>query len=276
MTGAAAEPQPTEKEQATDGARRKRRARYAVLCYIFDGYEPVREVLNPDPEADYVLVTDNPRLTSKTWRVVCDESLMGLSTFDKCYRVRFRPFAYTEAKIVVRIDGSLQVQHPFTPIIDEFERGKYDLCVMIHPERNNIEKEYDVWVRARRYPRIQADKCIAYMRGKGYDFNYRGLYEGAFTIHRRNRFNRQFCKEVLDLHLALGTGGKIERLDQTLTSFVLNSRYADRIKVMAVSRRIIHSGEFLRMYYHNSFQQMPLVVPLIQPYVFDKVVKTKW
>ena len=247
-----------------------------MLCYIFDGYEPVREVLNPDPMADYVLVTDNPRLTSRTWRVVCDESLLGLSTFDKCYRVRFRPFHYTDAKIVVRIDGSIQLLHPLTPVIDEFERGKYDLCVMIHPERNNIEQEYGVWVRARNYPKSQADKCIAYMREQGYDFGYRGLYEGAFTIHRKNRINQTFCQEVLDLHLALGTGGKIERLDQTLTSFVLNSQYRDRIKVMAVSRRIIHDGQFMQMHYHRSYQKMPIVVPMIQQYLFDKVVETKW
>ncbi|MBQ4388015.1 MAG: hypothetical protein II822_10490 [Prevotella sp.] len=246
--------------------------RYCVLSYIFDGYEVVHEVLNPDPEAEYVMVTDDPQMKSDTWRVVYDESLMGLSTFDKCYRVRFRPFNYTDADIVVRIDGSLQVTNPFTPIIDEFERGQYDLCVMIHPERNNIEKEYDVWVKARNYPRSQADKCISYMRKQGYDFNYKGLYEGAFTIHRRNKFNLQFCKDVFDLHLKLGSNGKIERLDQTLTSFVLNTKYRDKVKVMAVSRRIIHDGEFLQMYYHNSYRRMPIVVPMIMPYVFDKVV----
>ena len=245
-----------------------------MLSYIFNGYERLHEVNDPDPNADYVMVTDDPTMTSKTWRIVIDPELEGLSTFDKCYRVRFRPFRYTKEKIVVRIDGSLQVCHPFTPIIEEFEREQADICLMIHPERNNIEKEYDVWVRARNYPRRQADKCINYMRQQGYDFNYRGLYEGAFTIHRRNRFNLRLCREVLDLHLALGTGGKIERLDQTLTSFILNTRYADRCKVMAVSRRIIHTGEFLQMYYHNSYNKMPLVVPLIEPYVFNKVVRT--
>ena len=247
-----------------------------MLCYIFDNYEPVREVINPDPEAEYILVTDNPRLTSSTWHIIVDESLLGLSTFDKCYRVRFRPFDYTSAKIVVRVDGSIQLVNPLTPVIDEFERGKYDICVMIHPERNNIPQEYNVWVAARNYPRAQADRCIAYMREQGYDFCYRGLYEGAFTIHRRNRFNRKFCCEVFSIHQALGTNGKIERLDQTITSFVLNSRYADKIKVMAVSRKIIHDGQFMQMHYHRSYKKMPIVVPMIQQYLFDKVVETKW
>ena len=40
--------------------------RYTVITYIFGNYEKVHEVLEKDPEADYVLVTDNPNLHSDT------------------------------------------------------------------------------------------------------------------------------------------------------------------------------------------------------------------
>ena len=39
--------------------------RYTVLTYIFNGYEQVHEVGEKDPKADYVLVTDDPKLTSR-------------------------------------------------------------------------------------------------------------------------------------------------------------------------------------------------------------------
>ena len=38
--------------------------RYTVLTYIFNDYERVHEVKEKDPDADYVLVTDDPHLTS--------------------------------------------------------------------------------------------------------------------------------------------------------------------------------------------------------------------
>ena len=34
------------------------------------------------PNAEYILVTDDPKLESKTWNVIYDKSLDGLSTFD--------------------------------------------------------------------------------------------------------------------------------------------------------------------------------------------------
>ena len=43
--------------------------RYTVLTYIFNGYEQVHEIKEKDPDADYVLVTDNQRLTSSTCTV---------------------------------------------------------------------------------------------------------------------------------------------------------------------------------------------------------------
>ena len=43
-----------------------------MLSYIFNGYERLHEVNDPDPNADYVMVTDDPTMTSKTWRIVID------------------------------------------------------------------------------------------------------------------------------------------------------------------------------------------------------------
>lgn len=81
--------------------------RYTVLTYIFNGYEFVHEVGEKDPEADYVLVTDDPNLTSETWRVVYS-STPGYSPFAKCYDERFHPFRYADTPIVVRVDGSIE------------------------------------------------------------------------------------------------------------------------------------------------------------------------
>ena len=82
--------------------------RYTVLTYIFNGYEIVQEIGKKDPDADYVLVTDDPNLKSDTWRVVLDQT-RGRSPFGKCYEVRHHPFRYVNTDIVVRIDGSIKM-----------------------------------------------------------------------------------------------------------------------------------------------------------------------
>ena len=115
--------------------------RYSVLTYIFNGYEIVQEIEEKDPEAEYILVTDDPSLKSDTWTIILDQS-RGRSPF--------------HTDIVLRVDGSIKILKSLKPLIDKFENGKYDRCLMIHPRRNTLPEEYDIWCRFRRYPRSQA------------------------------------------------------------------------------------------------------------------------
>ena len=52
-------------------------AKYSILCYIINNYENVKEVIEKDPNAEYILVTDDKNLKSSTWNVVYDESLLS-------------------------------------------------------------------------------------------------------------------------------------------------------------------------------------------------------
>lgn len=247
--------------------------RYTVLTYIFNGYERVHEVLEKDPDADYVLITDDPALRSETWRVVYDP-MPGHSVFAKCYEVRFHPFRYAGTPVVVRVDGSIELKKPLGRIVEQFERGKYDRCLMIHPHRSTLPAEYDVWVRCRNYPREYADKCMTLMRRMGYDFGYRGLYQGCFEVLRDNDVNRAVNDMTFGLLCALATKGKIERIDQTVTSFVLNRFFEGRIKVLPVPEDIITDGGMMQWYLHHSDHPISRKNDTIEPMLFNKPCKT--
>jgi hypothetical protein len=163
--------------------------RYTVLTYIFGGYEQVHEIEEKDPEAEYLLITDDPNLKSDTWQVI-HQPMPDISLFARCYQVRFHPFRYAHTPIVVRVDGSIKVKKPLTPIIDEMERGNYDRCMMIHPHRNTMHEEYAEWIRTRNYPQEQAEKCMKMMWRMGYDFKSRGMFQGCFEVLRDNTVNR--------------------------------------------------------------------------------------
>ena len=246
--------------------------RYTVLTYIFCGYEKVHEIGEKDPEADYVLITDDPQLKSETWQVVYDPMLDTYSPFGKCYDVRFHPFRYAKTPIVVRIDGSVEVRQSLKPIVDEFERGKYDRCVMIHPHRNKMCEEYTEWVRTRNYPLTQATKCMKAMHRFGFDLETRGLIQGCFEVVRNTAVNHDLNDMTFGL-LALMGNGRIERLDQTVTSFVLQ-RFFPKMKLMYVSESIITDGGLMQWYIHNSNTPIPLKADEVQPYLFGKPVTT--
>ena len=246
--------------------------RYTVLTYIFNHYEKVHEVREKDPEADYLLITDDPKLKSETWRVVYDPMLDLYSPFGKCYDVRFHPFRYAKTPIVVRIDGSVEVRQSLKPIVDEFERGKYDRCVMIHPHRNMMRDEYDVWIKTRHYPKEQATRCMKAMERMGYNLNQRGLIQACFEVVRNTAVNHDLNDMTFGL-LALMGNGRIERLDQTVTSFVLQ-RFFPKMKLMCVSESIITDGGLMQWYIHNSDRPIPLKADEVQPYLFGKPVTT--
>ena len=243
--------------------------RYTVLTYIFNGYENVHEVVEKDPDADYVLVTDDPNLKSETWRVVYDP-MPSYSPFAKCYEVRFHPFRYTDTPIVVRIDGSIGVKQSLKPIVDEFERGKYDRCVMMHPYRNTMSVEYGEWVRTRNYPLSQAAKCMKAMERFGFNLETQGMIQGCFEVVRNNTVNNDVNDMVFGLLCLMGTG-KIERIDQTVTTFVVE-RFFKKIKLMAVSENIVTDGKLMQWYWHKSDRLIYTGKP-IQPLINGKPIK---
>ena len=225
--------------------------RYTVLTYIFGGYEIVQEVREKDPNAEYLLITDDPHLTSKTWDVVVDTSMNGWPVMEKCYYVRFHPFQWAHTDTVVRIDGSIEMRQPLTELMTEFFAGKYDRCLMIHPLRNRFDVELDVWVKCRKYPREVADRCLAMMKGFGYDLGYQGMFQGCFEVVRKTAMNLNANR--MTYHLMKYTGGnEIDRLDQHIFSFVINTQFADKMKILHVSEDIVTDGKWMQWYGHHS------------------------
>lgn len=224
--------------------------KYSVLCYIINDYEIVREIGEKDPEAEYILVTDDKNLKSETWTVVYDEDLLKMrSTFDKCYSIRFNVFKYCHAPICIYIDANVQVNKPLTPLIKKFEEGKYDMCLMPHPLRNLFLTEYKAWLRNRRYPFEQAKKFFKLLSDSRYPANYRGIFQGTFKIVRNDKTNSDFERMSLAFLNYLGTEEAIERLDQTVYSFVLNTWFQDK-KILPVSEQILRS-EYMTWYWHK-------------------------
>lgn len=82
--------------------------RYSVVTAIFGrGYEKLREVENPQPDVEYVCVTDDPDLDSPTWRVKLIRDIGTEDPFAKLFEARYRQFDFASSDTVVWIDGSI-------------------------------------------------------------------------------------------------------------------------------------------------------------------------
>ena len=247
----------------------KREPTYTVFTYIFGGYEKVHEVMEKDPDAEYILVTDDPHLKSRTWEVIYDPSLNGRTVMDKCYYTRFHPWKYANTDTIVRIDGSIGINHSFAPLVKAFKDGDYDRCLMIHPTRDNFKEELDVWCNTRNYQPEVANRCVKMMQAWGYDFNCHGMIQGCFEIVKNTPINHDINR--LTYALMTYTGGEdIDRLDQHITTFVIHTQFPD-LKVLAVSQLLITDGNCLQWYHHGT--TMPIAIaPEIPPMLFNKPI----
>lgn len=246
-----------------------REAKYTVMTYIFGGYEFPHEVMEKDPDAEYLLITDDQNLKSETWEVICDPSLAGRNPIESNYDVRLHPFRYAHTDVVVRIDGSIELKKSLAPLLKAFNDGGYDRCLMIHPARNNFAQELECWITQRHYPQEVADRTLRMMEALGYDLNYQGMFQGCFEIVRDTAKNRDINR--LTYHLMKYTGGEevIDRLDQHIFSFVVNTLHRD-LKVLPVSENLITMGsKWAQWYIHKSMR--PISNPnKIAPMMFNQ------
>ena len=48
--------------------------KYSVLSFIIGhGYEILHEISNPQNDVEYLMITDDPNLTSNTWTIIYDD-----------------------------------------------------------------------------------------------------------------------------------------------------------------------------------------------------------
>lgn len=227
--------------------------KYSVIMYNFNGYEIPRPLPKSaqTPNIDYIYITDSATVKPDGWRVIIDPSLQHLSTMDKCYSVRFNLFNYTSSNICLYMDGSMQILADLTQLFKLFEQSNDDIGLMIHPDRTTMFDEYCAWFTLRNYPKQQGFKCLQYMQKCGYDIQkYKGLYQGGLRFIKNTSDTKQLDIDTYKLLKFLGSPGDIERIDQTIYSFLVNAKYTN-LRIFPFSQHWIQSS-FIKICPHGS------------------------
>ena len=245
--------------------------RYTVLTYIFGKYDIVHEILEKDDNADYILVTDDVNLKSKTWTIVYDP-MDGKSVMEKCYFVRFHPFLYAKTEYVIRLDASILIKFPLDAFIKKMISGNYDRCLMIHPRRCLMKDEYEAWIR-KGYERAQANKCLHFMERLGYDMQYKGLFQCCFEVVKNNDINEETNDITYNLLRIVSSDGRMERVDQTFLSFVINHLLSEKVHILPISQNVVTDGKLMNWFEHKSFRKRTCGVS-IKPMLFNKKCST--
>lgn len=231
--------------------------KYSILTFNFNNYEIMREPEELDEDCEYIYVTDNPNLKSDKWKIVIDKELEGLSPFDKCFKVRYNLFKYATTPVCIFMDGSIQIHKSLRKLYDDFMASGADIGLNIHPERNNVYDEYQIWMRVRHYPREQFEKCMTLFKVAGYDPRYKGLYQATMRLCKNTDLNKQIDEMVYETLLKISKpNNTIDRLDQTIYSFVFNNFFENDAKVFPFAQQVFQNT-YMSWCYHGTNRPIP-------------------
>ena len=204
----------------------------------------------PSPNAEYVYVTDDKTITSSTWNVVYVENEFPQDPFLLCYQIRFNPFNYVHTDIVLRIDGSMEINGDTDWLIDEFVKGGYDIALTPHPCRETCFEEYMAWVKTRGMSMEEANAGLKAVSDMGWNVNTdKGLYAFGFMIQRNNEVNNFINSETFNILRSCAVGDKlIHRCDQVIGSVVIN---LVECKPMMLRQATVFN-KMIRMYKHGT------------------------
>lgn len=221
--------------------------RYAIISFNFGNYDKIREPLEIDTDCDYLIVTDQEQSANSKWQYIQDKGLADSSPLYASFYVRYHPFKYTDADIVIVVDGSIQIKHSLRPIVEAFANDSAQIALMTGNYTNDKDK-IRTWVYNSKLTKFDSTKLRNFM--DKYKHTELGSLGNAFRMFKRSDIADKYNKHCWRITNALGNGVDPIRLDDVVTSTLIQTIYSDT-DVFLVDTHILRSY-YMEYCRHNS------------------------
>lgn len=224
--------------------------KYAIITCLFGQYDILKEPEEIDNNAEYICITDRKDLYSNVWNIKYDKDLDNdnLTGIQKSFIIKYHKlfdYVSNDSKYVIRLDASIKIHKSLYDIIKYVDDHNYDCVLMMHPERNNMIYEYDVWESLRNHPHYFKDIFIKKMQDNYFNEFDKGLVETTFQIYKNN----DICKKLLkELDICMNHINYSDNNDQCYYTYVLKD-FINELKILFVNRQII-SSKYMDLCFH--------------------------
>ena len=225
--------------------------KYTIITCLFGYYDTLKEPEEVDPNAEYICFTDRTDIASNTWKLINVYDNTSYNGLEKSFRLKYRDmFNYVskDSKYIIRLDASIQIHKSLNDIIKFIDENNCDICIMVHPERNDMIDEYNTWQSLRHQDPKYKDIFIRKMSDLNFNINHTGLIETTLQIYKNNNDVINFVKEIGDL--IEETSDFNDNNDQCYYTYVL-SKYTHKFNILYTNRQII-SSDYMDLCFHYS------------------------
>lgn len=135
----------------------KPKGRLAIYSALTGEYDDVHEILYKEEGVDYLLITNNPSLKSKTWQVVFVESELDNVLLSR--EIKMLPHKYLDDKydMSIYIDASAVIYGELSNLTKYLD-GEKTFAVSRHSERKSVKEEIEACVRLGCVDKTEAEK----------------------------------------------------------------------------------------------------------------------
>jgi hypothetical protein len=223
------------------------------------------------------MVTDQEQSPNSKWRYVHDKGLENSSPLYSSFFVRYHPFRYTDADVVVIVDSSIKIKHSLRPIVESFNNDFAQIALMAGNYTHDNDK-IRAWIYYNRLSRDDSIKLKQFMTR--YDHTESGSLGNAFRMFKRSKIAERYNEHCWRCALALGNGKDPIRLDDVIASTLIDTVYRNE-EVFLVDTHILrsffmayyrHKNNYrlgaLRFYPKLSFRGQPANIHYFDPYCY--------
>ena len=220
---------------------------YSILTVITNNYEIVHEVQNPNPNVEYVLVTDDPNLTSSTWKIKYVKDIWF-------QYVRHHLFEFVSTDVCLWLDGTYQItDDPTNDFIMPFIESDKEMMISLHDTRTNVFDELCNWWAYRGIPteNIEAlNKILIQNKMTGTEI----LFQASCYLVKNTESIRKLFETMIKIENACSVVAPY-RDDQVIFSLCINRLYPNWDKLVLMDFQYTANNEFFHWCFHHSNQQ---------------------
>ena len=225
--------------------------KYSVLSFNFGGYDLLREPEEVDPDCEYVYVTDDKNLVSKTWNVVHTDRFSGKSPVYAAFYVRWHPFEFVHTDTCIVLDSSIKILKSLRVLADDVKEHGDIGVILARSSGNKIFSNIGWWQRNRDLVEAEAEAAKSYAQKNLKADRYRGYVEAILRVTFKTKECQEIDTQVWNDCLALGTNGNPIRLDEVPLSAILQTKFRN-MRIAKYDRRLIQCQTLMQTYEHKS------------------------
>ena len=169
-----------------------------VYTCITGDYDSIEEIREPEKGIDYYCFTNNPSLSSKTWKIIQIKD----NSLDNCRLARRTKILghkiLDKYDVAVWTDANIIWQKPISEFVKQFHKSD-TLSISAHHARTNVKDEADACLIENKETADTLKDTIEFLEREGFPDNV-GLFESPVFIREpHDKIMNQTCKTWFDI-----------------------------------------------------------------------------